>query len=342
MARAGAHHQEGISPVSNISDEPVGSPHGHVRHRNFGEPTGISDTVRTILSSYEDDSPATMRNLARILMHGRLGGTGHLVILPVDQGVEHGPARSFAANPVAYDPHYHFQLAIDAGLSAFAAPLGMLAAGAKTFAGKVPTILKLNCANSLATARDQAVTASVDDAVRLDCAAVGFTLYPGSDAFIGQAEELRDVVREARVAGLPVLVWSYPRGGPISKQGETALDVVAYAAHLAVELGAHIIKVKLPGEHIEVEAARSAYGGRSWSDPAERVRHVVQSAFAGRRIILFSGGAFKDTPSLEQDARAIRDGGGSGSIIGRNAFQRPRSEALAMLEKLARIYAGND
>src|ERR1700677_1745040 len=122
--------------------------------------------VRKILANYESDNPGTKGNLARILMQGRLGGTGKLVILPVDQGFEHGPARSFAPNPPAYDPHYHFSLAIEAGLSAFAAPLGMIAQGADTFAGQIPTILKCNSSNSLATNKDQAVTAGVKDALR--------------------------------------------------------------------------------------------------------------------------------------------------------------------------------
>lgn len=301
----------------------------------------LSGPVRAILERYETESPRTIENLARLLMHGRLGGTGRLVILPVDHGVEHGPGRSFAPNPAAYDPHYHFSLAIDAGLSALAAPLGLLEAGAASFAGRIPTILKLNCANSLARVRDQAVVATVADAVRLDCAAVGFTLYPGSDAFIGQAEELRQVVADARAAGLAVVVWSYPRGGPLTKRGETALDVVAYAARLAVEFGAHIVKVKIPEDYIEQEAAHDAYGPRSWTKPADRIRHVVEAAFAGRRLILFSGGAMSDIATLEDHAGAICEGGGAGSIIGRNSFQRPRAEAMAMLESLMRIYAAS-
>src|SRR5271155_3499478 len=127
----------------------------------------VNQRVRKILDNYESDNPGTKANLARILMQGRLGGTGKLVILPVDQGFEHGPARSFAANPPAYDPHYHFALAIEAGLSAYAAPLGMIEAGAGTFAGQIPTILKLNSANSLATDKNQALTGSVNDALRL-------------------------------------------------------------------------------------------------------------------------------------------------------------------------------
>ena len=151
----------------------------------------ITQRVRKMLDWYESDNPGTKGNLARILMEGKLGGSGKLVILPVDQGFEHGPARSFAPNPPAYDPHYHFSLAIEAGLSAFAAPLGMIEAGAGSFAGAIPTILKVNSSNSLATNKDQAVTGGVDDALRLGCAAIGFTIYPGSEYAFEQMEELR-------------------------------------------------------------------------------------------------------------------------------------------------------
>ncbi|HEU4961256.1 MAG TPA: class I fructose-bisphosphate aldolase [Sphingomonas sp.] len=302
----------------------------------------ITPAVKAILANYESDNPGTKANLARMLMHGNLAGTGKLIILPVDQGFEHGPARSFAVNPPAYDPHYHFQLAIDAGLNAYAAPLGMIEAGADTFAGQIPTILKLNSSNSWATTKDQAVTGSVDDALRLGCAAIGFTIYPGSDHFFELVEELRPLAEEAKAVGLAVVVWSYPRGGELSKAGETALDVAAYAAHMAAELGAHIIKVKLPTDHIEQKEAKKAYEGADWSNQADRVRHVVQSSFAGRRIVIFSGGAAKDADSVYQDARDIRDGGGFGSIIGRNSFQRPRDEALKMLARLQRIYKGEE
>ena len=298
--------------------------------------------VKAILDKYESDNPGTKANIARILTHGRLGGTGKMIILPVDQGFEHGPARSFAVNPAAYDPHYHYQLAIDAGLNAYAAPLGPLEAGADTFAGQIPTILKLNSANSWATTKDQAVTGSVDDALRLGCAAVGFTIYPASDHFFELVEEIRELSLEAKSVGIATVIWSYPRGGELSKDGELALDVGAYAAHMAALLGAHIIKVKLPSAHIEQKDARKAYEGSDWSSQAERVRHVVQSCFAGRRIVVFSGGAAKGIDAVYQDARDIRDGGGNGSIIGRNTFQRPRGEALAMLDRLVRIYKGEE
>ena len=300
--------------------------------------------VRKILSHYESDCPGTKANLARILMQGKLGGTGRLVILPVDQGFEHGPARSFAPNPAAYDPHYHFQLAIDAGLSAFAAPLGMIEAGADTFAGQIPTILKVNSANSLAQEKNQGVTGSVGDALRLGCAAIGFTIYPGSEFAFEMMEEIRDMAEEAKSVGLAVVIWSYPRGGALSKDGETAMDVCAYAAHMAALLGAHIIKVKPPTAHLEQDEAKKVYEKQKIdiSSLAKRIEHVVQACFNGRRIVVFSGGAAKDIKGILDEVRGIRDGGGTGSIIGRNTFQRPREEALAMLSQIVDIYRGKE
>ncbi len=305
-------------------------------------PTAMTPTVRAILNNYESDNPGVKGNLARILMHGKLGGTGKLVILPVDQGFEHGPARSFSVNPDAYDPHYHYQIAIDAGLSAYAAPLGMIEAGAATFAGQIPTILKVNSSNSWATEVDQAVTGTVGDALRLGCSAIGFTIYPAADGVFEMMEEIREMSAEAKSVGIATVIWSYPRGGALPKSGELALDVGAYAAHMAALLGAHIIKVKLPSDHIEQADAKKAYEGFDGSTQAKRVAHVVQACFNGRRIVVFSGGAAKGADAVYQDARDIRDGGGNGSIIGRNTFQRPRADALAMLEKLVRIYKSEE
>jgi fructose-bisphosphate aldolase, class I len=302
----------------------------------------ITEQVKKILDFYESDNPGSKGNLARILMEGRLGGTGKLLILPVDQGFEHGPARSFAPNPPAYDPHYHYQLAIEAGLSAYAAPLGMIETGANTYAGAMPTILKLNSSNSLATQKDQAVTGSVSDALRLGCAAIGFTIYPGSEYQFEQMEELRALAEEAKSAGLAVVVWSYPRGPNLDKTAETALDICAYAAQMAALLGAHIIKVKPPTAHVSLEAAKKTYEQQhiDMSTMAKRVEHVLQAAFAGRRIVVFSGGEAKDIDAIYEEIRGIRDGGANGSIIGRNTFQRPKEEALAMLSKIIDIYQG--
>jgi class I fructose-bisphosphate aldolase len=305
----------------------------------------LSERVKQILSHYESDNPGTKANLARILMQGRLGGTGKLVILPVDQGFEHGPARSFAPNPDAYDPHYHFDLALEAGLSAYAAPLGMIEAGAASFAGSLPLILKVNSSNSLSRAKEapsQAITAAVRDALRLGCAAVGYTIYPGSDVAFDMMEDLRELTEEAKDCGLAVVVWSYPRGGALSKEGETAFDICAYAAHMAALMGAHIIKVKPPTASLELDAAKKVYEKQKIDGGtlAARVKHVVQACFNGKRVVVFSGGEAKDLDGLYNEIRSIRDGGGTGSIIGRNTFQRPRKDALAMLDTIIKIYEG--
>jgi class I fructose-bisphosphate aldolase len=304
----------------------------------------MSERTREILSWYGSDNPGTLSNLARMLNHGKLAGTGKMVILPVDQGFEHGPARSFAPNPPAYDPRYHFELAIEAGCNAYAAPLGFLEAGVRDFAGEIPLILKLNNHEVLLDERDpdSAVTGSVADALRLGCAAIGFTIYPGSVHRLDMYQKLRALAEEAKLCGLAVVVWSYPRGSGLSKEGETAIDVCAYAAQIAAQLGAHVIKVKLPSAHLEQEAARKVYEKQNVpiGTIAERVRHVVQSAFNGRRIVIFSGGPMESDESLLNEIRGIRDGGGFGSIIGRNSFQRKKPDALRLLDTVIKIYAG--
>lgn len=305
----------------------------------------MTNRVREILSWYSTDNTGVKTNLARILNHGTLKGTGKCLILPVDQGFEHGPARSFAVNPPGYDPRYHFELAIEAGCNAYAAPLGSLEAAAGDFAGDIPLILKLNNHDVLNDDKDpiSAVTGSVRDALRLGCAAVGYTIYPGSSHCKVMYEQLREIAEEAKDASLAVVVWSYPRGSQLSRDGETAIDVVAYAAQIAAQLGAHIIKVKLPTEHLEQAAAKKVYEAQQVpiKTLAERVRHVVQSSFNGRRIVIFSGGATKeDDKAIFEEIRAIRDGGGFGSIMGRNSFQRKKADALQFLNTITGIYAG--
>jgi class I fructose-bisphosphate aldolase len=304
----------------------------------------MTPRVKEILGWYGAQNPGVLTNLARILNHGRLGGTGKVVILPVDQGFEHGPARSFAPNPPAYDPQYHFKLAIDAGCNAYAAPLGFLEAGVREFAGDIPLILKANDADVLRDDKDpvQALTGSVDDALRLGCCAIGMTIYPGSAYEAEMYGQVREYAQEARDKGLAVVVWSYPRGSGLSKEGETAIDVVGYAAQIAAQLGAHIIKVKLPTDHIEQDAARKVYEEHQIpiGTGAERVRHIVQCAFDGRRIVIFSGGAaVTDDEAFLSEIRDIHAGGGFGSIIGRNSFQRTREHALKLLGEVMDIYA---
>jgi len=304
----------------------------------------MTERVKQILSGYAGENPGVLTNLARLLDHGTLAGTGKLVILPVDQGVEHGPARSFASNPAAYDPDYLFELAVEAGCNAYAAPLGFLEGGAAGHAGEVPLILKLNNSNSLYESADpiSVQTGSVGDALRLGCVGIGYTIYPGS-ALAGQMyEQLRELTEEAKSVGLVVVVWSYPRGSQLSKEGETAIDVVAYAAQLAAQLGANVIKVKLPSAHLEQDAARKVYQREKIpiETLADRVRHVVQSAFDGKRIVIFSGGGKISDEALLEQIRAIRDGGGFGSIIGRNSFQRPRAQAVKLLRAIMDVYKG--
>ncbi len=306
----------------------------------------MTPRVREILSWYGADNPGVLTNLARMMNHGKLAGTGKMVILPVDQGFEHGPARSFAKNPDGYDPLYHFRLAVEAGCNAYAAPLGFIEAGAREFAGEIPLILKINNSDSLFSNKEapiSALTSSIDDALRLGCAGIGFTIYPGSGERKMMYEEIALAASEAKKAGLAVVIWSYPRGANLSKDGETAIDVVAYAAQIAAQLGAHIIKVKPPTSHIEQAEAKKVYNDQRIrvEKLADRAKHVVDSAFNGRRIVIFSGGAAKGTEEVLEEVKGLAAGGAFGSIMGRNAFQRPFDEAVTLLNDVMDVYVGN-
>lgn len=305
----------------------------------------MTPRVREILSWYGADNPGTLANMARMLNHGRIGGSGKLVILPVDQGFEHGPARSFAMNPDAYDPAYHIELGIESGCNAYAAPLGAIEAVARNYAGEIPLILKINNSDTLwgNKAPISALTSSVDDALRLGCTGIGFTIYPGSGERKEMYEEIMKANAEAKKAGLVTVLWAYARGEQLSKDGETAIDVIAYCAQIAAQLGAHFIKVKPPTAHIEQDAARKVYEaqGIKISTMADRIRHVTQSAFAGKRVVIFSGGETKSTDSLLADFKEIASGGGFGAIMGRNAFQRPKKESIALLHSVQDLFVGN-
>lgn len=305
----------------------------------------MTPRVREILSWYGADNPGVLTNLARLMNHGRLAGTGKMVILPVDQGFEHGPARSFAKNPDAYDPSYHFNLAIESGCNAYAAPLGFIEACARDYAGDIPLILKVNNSDSLLKVKGNpisAVTSSVEDALRLGCVGIGFTIYPGSSDRKQMYEEIQKIAAEAKRNGLVVIVWAYARGENLSKEGETAADVIAYSAQIAAQLGAHIIKVKPPSSHIEQAEAAKVFKEQNIKveKMSDRIRHVVDSAFNGRRIVIFSGGEAKGTDELLKESRELALGGSFGSIMGRNAFQRPKKEAIELLHNIMDIYAG--
>jgi class I fructose-bisphosphate aldolase len=300
-----------------------------------------TDRVKQILSWYGSENPGVKANLARMLNHGTLAGTGKMVILPVDQGFEHGALRSFEPNPDAYDPDYHVQLAIDSGCNAYAAPLGFIESVADKFAGQIPLILKVNNSDTLAKVDPcSAITSSVKDAQRLGCGAIGYTIYPGSSLRNTMYEELREIILEAKDAGIASVVWAYPRGAGLSKEGETAVDIAAYAAQISAQLGAHIIKIKPPTAHVEQAEAKKVI--EKYNVPiktlAERVRHCVKSAFNGKRIVIFSGGENRDAAGLLEDVKGLADGGAFGSIMGRNAFQRPRAEGLKLLHDVMDIF----
>ena len=302
----------------------------------------MTPQVQAILNNYASENPGCKANLVRLLNHGSLSGTGKMIIYPVDQGFEHGPDRSFSNNPASYDPLYHFNLAYEANVNAFAAPLGLLECGADKYAGQIPLILKLNSSNSLyskSLVPDQAVTASVQDALRLGCIGIGYTIYPGSDKSLEQFEELRELIKQAKACGLLVVVWSYARGNELSKDAETALDVISYGAHMACLLGAHIVKVKLPTAYIEQKEAKDVFEKSeiARSELKDRVKHVVTCCFDGRRLVVFSGGDAKTPETLLKEVQAIAYGGGSGSIVGRNCFQRPKQEALDLLKNMTKI-----
>lgn len=301
----------------------------------------MTKQVENILKHYDASQPKILSNLERILNHGALKGTGKMVILPVDQGFEHGPAASFAPNPPAYDPIYHFELAIESGCNAYAAPFGFLEAGAKEFSKKIPLILKVNNSDSLYKDTENpipAITSGVEEALQLGCAAIGLTIYPGSGARKSMYEDVKKIGLEARKAGLPLVIWSYPRGSDISTRGETSIDVVAYAAQIACQLGAHIVKVKPPSYFVEKQELVYKQNKIPIETLPQRVRHVLKSAFNGKRIVIFSGGQAQASANLLEEIRDLAQGGAFGSIVGRNAFQREKKEALHLLKQIIEIY----
>lgn len=298
----------------------------------------MTPRVREILSWYGSDNPGVLTNMARLLNHGRLGGSGKMVILPVDQGFEHGPARSFAKNPDGYDPSYHINLAIESGCNGYAAPLGFIEACARDYAGEIPLILKINNSDTLMDVKGapiSALTSSVDDALRLGCSAIGFTIYPGSEQRKEMYEEIAHASRLAKSAGLVVIIWAYARGKDLSKPGETGIDVIAYSAQIAAQLGAHIIKVKPPTAHIEQEAARKVYKEMNIKieTMADRTRHVLDSAFNGKRIVIFSGGESKSTEDLLQDVKGLAQGGLSAALWVVMPFSDPRKNPFSSFIK---------
>lgn len=294
-------------------------------------------------------------NLKRFFEFGNLAGTGHLCILPVDQDVEHGPARSFEPNPAGYDPRYHAQLAIDAGFSGYAAHGGALGAAHDIIQESgLPTILKCNGHHLLMPDAEDprpVVTAGVDDAIALGACAVGFTIYTGSKHEPEVVGEAKQLIYHAESEGLPVVLWMYPRGSGLPevvidgkssrKPSETALDVIAYAVRLGCQFRAQIIKCKLPSDAVVMKGNDKVYANVPKATIAERVSHIIKCAFNGAVPVVFSGNELKDDEELLKEVVAIKEGGGTGSIIGRNSFQRKREDAIKLIGSITDLYALN-
>ncbi|MBL0725400.1 MAG: class I fructose-bisphosphate aldolase [Alphaproteobacteria bacterium] len=345
--------QDENSIIEHISSSPLAS---YIHHNYGAEPTKC------------------IENLYNILLGGPVNvKKPRIIILPVDQGFEHGPHRSFEKNKKGFDPLYLYKLASYNHLSAFAAPLGMLQLLRSNLLShdnlnpndaplgfRVPLVLKIN-SNDYFTACDvdtdpsQAIIATVDDAVTLGCAGIGVTIYPGSKNFQHMLEKLTPIIKEAKEKGLVVIVWAYPRGSCLNRSNNemqksaapNALDVVSYAAHIACLIGAHIVKVKIPSEkktYWNDVMLSNELKELSHSERSDRnkfcIREIKKSCFDGRRIVIFSGGTYvKSNNEILDSVRDVNHEDGNGSIIGRNVFQREWKEACGLTREIIELYS---
>jgi class I fructose-bisphosphate aldolase len=304
----------------------------------------MTPRVREILSWYGADNPGVLTNMARVLNHGRLAGTGKLVIYLWTRDLSMVRPEVLQKTPMDMILAIMLNWPLNQDAMLTRPPLGFIEAVARDFAGDIPLILKVNNSDTLFSPEGpcSAVTSSVDDALRLGCVGIGFTIYPGSSLRKQMYEEIQQAAQKAKEAGLLVVIWSYARGEQLSKEGETAIDVISYAAQIAAQLGAHFIKVKPPTAHIEQEEARKVYEseGIPVAKLSDRAKHVVESCFNGKRVVIFSGGAAKGTEEVLNEVKELAQGGAFGSIMGRNAFQRPKKEAIELLHSVMDTYVG--
>src|SRR5919199_975728 len=281
-------------------------------------------------------SPGKRTRLRRLLYE--FGpGEGTLLFLPIDQGIEHGP-RDFFPNPASKDPEYQFRLAAEAGYSAIACEIGLASKYYPAYAGQVPLILKLNAKSDVPPA-DEAFSpcnADVEDAVRLGADAVGYTLYFGSPRQDDDLIQLRKVRQDCDRFGMPLVIWAYPRGRDIEKKGgRDSFYAIDYAARLAMEMGADVVKLNMPKLNPEKEKdPPPPYNGGGFPQE-DAIRHCVESA--GRSLVVLSGGSKVDDDRLLEQTRFIMEAGGSGVIFGRNVWQREWSEALEIIEQIKEI-----
>jgi class I fructose-bisphosphate aldolase len=279
-------------------------------------------------------SPGKRTRLRRLLFE--FGpGSGTLLLLPIDQGIEHGP-RDFFPNPDSKDPEYQFRLAAEAGYSAIACQIGLAEKYYPDYAGQVPLLLKINGKTDVPPSDDALSTtnASVEDAVRLGADAVGYTLYVGSPRQDADLHQLRGVREDCDRYGMPLVIWAYPRGTYIEKKGgQKSLYAIDYAARLAMEMGADVVKLNLPSPEPNKDSP-APYDELEVSQE-EAVQQVVSSA--GRSLVVLSGGSRIDDDKLLDQTRYIMEAGGSGVIYGRNVWQRGHSEATEIIEQIKEI-----
>ena len=260
--------------------------------------------------------------------HGPANGT--LLFLPIDQGLEHGP-RDFFPNPPAKDPEFQLRLAKEGNFSGIVFQIGIAEKYMQKYAGDVPLVLKLNGKTEIPSDKQpiSPIIASVEDAVRLGADAVGYTLYVGSPLQAADFEQFRKVREDADRYGMPIIVWAYPRGEAIeAKGGRDSFYAVDYAARVANELGADVVKINVPKLNPEKDAAAPKPYSSMQISVEDAVRQVVASA--GRALVLFSGGEMQGEGDVIQKARVAMDGGATGIIFGRNVWQRPFDDALAL------------
>ena len=264
-------------------------------------------------------------------------GNGTLLFLPIDQGIEHGP-RDFFPNPASKDPEYQFHLAAEAGYSAIACQIGLASKYYPDYAGQVPLILKINGKTDIPSSDDalSPLNGSVEDAVRLGADAVGYTLYVGSPRQDDDLGQLRQVRQDCDRFGMPLIVWAYPRGSAIeAKGGQKTFYAIDYAARMAMEQGADVVKLNLP----QIDPANDKLTPAPYNEmevsQEEAVRQVVQSA--GRSLVVLSGGSRVDDEHLLRQTRFIMEAGGSGVIYGRNVWQRDHSAAREIIEQIKEI-----
>lgn len=268
-------------------------------------------------------------------------GNGTLMLLPIDQGIEHGP-RDFFPNPASKDPEYQFKLAAEAGYSALACQIGMAEKYYPDYAGSVPLILKVNGKTDVPPS-DQALStcnASVEDAVRLGADAVGYTMYLGSPRQGEDLEQLRQVRQDCDRFGMPLIVWAYPRGEAIDKRGGAgSFYAIDYAARMAMEMGADVVKLNMPKINADKDKDSPAPYNEGSFTQEDAIRHCVESA--GRSLVVLSGGSRIEDDQLLEQTRFVMEAGGSGVIYGRNVWQREWSEALEIVEQIKEMLLAN-